>query len=480
MEKKQIIITENHSDIVESQVQKITEFLTNLGLPSDNIIATNKERAIINHTLPDYISQLPEELKKDARYLSKFVVGAGFGLFDYALNSIWNEVTLALRNKAITYGLDIFFDASVGGKMRELYNSEEDLAGLKDNTLLNTCKKLELISETTYKKLAHILDMRNDIGISHPTNYTINAFELMGWFQTCIQDVLQDMPSDSAIQVKAFIENLKNLEVTIEDDKIEKIKGQISSLSSLHCSRILRTIFGLYVSEDSSQILRKNISKMIPIIWSASVDDVKYKIGIMVEGYNNNLHTKKYEKGCEFFEIANGNKYRTESERIINLENLSNELRDAHFGYDNYYTEVPIIKKIMTYFEDSTDIPNEIALNLIHSVMLCRIGRGYSYKRGVSPSGREYYDRFFNILKDDFIPLFIAQLCEFDIQQKLGRKIAMEQALEMITEVKHNIINERYVESLDYLLAKFPNTSRAIFNTEFKKLTAGFLTWENK
>lgn len=480
MDKKQIIITENHSDIVESQVQKITEFLTNLGLPSDNIIATNKERAIINQTLPDYISQLPTELKKDARYLSKFVVGAGFGLFDYALNSIWNEVTLALRNKAITYGLDIFFDASVGGKMRELYNSEEDLAGLKDNTLLNTSKKLELISETTYKKLAHILDMRNDIGISHPTNYTINAFELMGWFQTCIQDVLQDMPSDSAIQVKAFIENLKNLEETIEDEKIEKIKGQISSLSSLHCSRILRTIFGLYVSEDSSQILRKNISKMIPIIWSASVDDVKYKIGIIVEGYNNNLHIKKYEKGCEFFEIANGNKYRTESERIINLENLSNELREAHFGRDNYYTEVPIIKKIMTYFEDSTDIPNEIALNLIHSVMLCRIGGGYTYKRGVSPHGRDYYDRFFNILKDDFIPLFMAQLCEFDIQQKLGRKIAMEQAIEMIKEVKHNIINERYVESLDYLLAKFPGTGRAIFNTEFKKLTAGFLTWETK
>jgi len=477
---KEIIITENHSDIVESQVQKITEFLANLGLPSDNIIATNQERGIINQTLPNYINQLPSELKKDARYLSKFVVGAGFGLFDYALNSIWNEVTLALRNKAITYGLDIFFDASVGGKMRELYNTEEDLAGLKDNTLLNTCKKLELISETTYKKLAHILDMRNDIGISHPTNYTINAFELMGWFQTCIQDVLQDMPSDSAIQVKAFIENLKNLEETIEDDKVEKIKAQISSLSSLHCSRILRTIFGLYVSEESSQILRKNISKMIPIIWGASVDDVKHKIGIMLEGYNNNLHTKKYKKGCEFFEIANGNKYRTENERIINLENLSNELRDAHYAYDNYYHEVPIIRKIMTYFEDSTDIPNEIALNLIHSVMLCRIGRGFSFKNGVSPTGREYYDKFFNMLKDDFIPIFIYQLCEFDIQQKLGRKIAMEQALAMITEVKHNIINERYIESLDYLLEKFPKTEKAIFNTEFKKLTGGFLDWEKE
>ena len=105
MDKKQIIITENHSDIVESQVQKITEFLTNLGLPSDNIIATNKERAIINQTLPDYISQLPPELKKDARYLSKFVVGAGFGLFDYALNS--NVDGIKFYENRIKVGLEI-------------------------------------------------------------------------------------------------------------------------------------------------------------------------------------------------------------------------------------------------------------------------------------------------------------------------------------------------------------------------------------
>lgn len=52
--------------------------------------------------------------------------------------------------------------------------------------------------------------MRNDIGISHPTNYTINAFELLGWLQTCIQDVLNDRPTEAALQVQAFIKNLKS------------------------------------------------------------------------------------------------------------------------------------------------------------------------------------------------------------------------------------------------------------------------------
>src|SRR5690606_7798669 len=125
------------------------------------------ERAIIGQNLPAYIASLPQEIKRDARYWSKFGVGAGFGLFDYSLNAMWNEVILDLRKKAIAYGIDIFFDSAVGGgKNREFYKTEDDLGSLKDAVLLDTCRKLELISDTTYKKLKHILDMRNDIGIS--------------------------------------------------------------------------------------------------------------------------------------------------------------------------------------------------------------------------------------------------------------------------------------------------------------------------
>ena len=255
------------SDIIESQVSRIVNFLDNLGLPSENIIAKNDEREIIGNNLTHYIQKLPANVKRNARYLSKFVVGAGFGLFDYALNSVWNEVVMSLRQKAIAYGIDIFFDAAIGGKLRDSYNKEEDLVGLKDSVLLDTSKKLELISETTHKKLFHILEMRNDIGISHPTNYLINAYELLGWLQTCVQDVLNDKPSESAIQVKAFIDNLKQYNTIIDDQTLKTIALQIKSLASYHCANILRTLFGIYVSPNSNAMLKKNISLLAPIVW---------------------------------------------------------------------------------------------------------------------------------------------------------------------------------------------------------------------
>ena len=258
----------NPTDLVDPQAQRIVEFLQQIGLPYDNIIAEQSERNIIGTNLPAYIESLPQEIKRDARYLSKFVVGAGFGLFDYSLNAIWNEVVIDLRKKAITYGLDIFYDSAVGGKARDFYKTEEDLASLKDAVLLDTSRKLELISNTTYKKLKHILEMRNDIGISHPTNYTINAFELLGWLQTCIQDVLNDRPTEAALQVQAFIQNLKTYTSPIDLATKKTIETKIKELASHHLASILRTTFGIFVFPATDPQVRKNISVIAPTIWS--------------------------------------------------------------------------------------------------------------------------------------------------------------------------------------------------------------------
>ena len=117
-----IVSKNTHTELIDPQAQRVVDFLEQIGLPADNIIAEQSERSIIGQNLPAYIESLPPEIKRDARYLSKFVVGAGFGLFDYSLNAIWNEVVLDLRKKAITYGIDIFFDSAVGGgKNREFY-----------------------------------------------------------------------------------------------------------------------------------------------------------------------------------------------------------------------------------------------------------------------------------------------------------------------------------------------------------------------
>jgi hypothetical protein len=127
------IVPKKTNELIDPQAQLIVGFLQTMGLPSDNVIAAQDERRIIGDNIENLIRDLPAEAKKDARYLSKFVIGAGFGLFDYSLNAVWNEVVINLRRKASVYGLEIFFDSAVGGsKAREHDLREPGAATFQD------------------------------------------------------------------------------------------------------------------------------------------------------------------------------------------------------------------------------------------------------------------------------------------------------------------------------------------------------------
>lgn len=471
------LVPQSQMQLVDPQAQIVVDFLKNIGLPHDNIIASQDQRAIIGQNLPNYIASLPAEVKQGARYLSKFVVGAGFGLFDYSLNAIWNEVVIDLHKKAIAYGLDIFYDAAIGGKSREFYQTEDDLRSVKDAVLLDTCRKLELISDTTHKKLKHILDMRNDIGISHPTNYTINAFELLGWLQTCIQDVLNDRPTAAALQVQAFIQNLKTYTQPLDPANQATISGKINTLPSHHCGNILRTMFGIYVAGDTDPQVRKNISVLAVAVWKASSDDTKYRLGLTLEGYNTNLYRDKYQLGEQFFQSVNGNAFRSNAERAIIVDGLIDQLLAKHNGWDNFHHEAPVVDTISSYINGQQDILPNFSAKLIKVILMCRIGRGITYCNGVSPRGRIYYDRIIGLLGDQFTPTALAALSHYEIQAQLERDICRQQACLALGVLKSGVVNQRLQECIDFLLKYLPNSGKAVFDSRFKTLSAPYITW---
>lgn len=211
------------NDIINTQSQNLIPFdqferyLQDLGLPSDGVIASDRERGMMAIILPDTIQALDHELKREAVYLSKFVASAAIGLYDASLNYVWNEVVISLREKGKLYGLDLFYDAAVGGDIRENYSNEEDLALIKDNTLIDACRNLQIISDVLHEKLKHILYMRNHVGASHPNKENIRTLELLGWLETCVNDIIADTPSEGAIFVQQLIINIKKEELIIND-----------------------------------------------------------------------------------------------------------------------------------------------------------------------------------------------------------------------------------------------------------------------
>lgn len=468
MDKKQLI-PKGANELVADSTQ-FERFLESLSLPTDNVLASTDERQIVGENLPTFLNSLDIEDREDARYLSKFIGATAIGLFDAALNYVWNEVVLNLRKKAVMYGIDLFFDAAVGGKNREMYSSEADLGGIKDQVLLDTCRKLELISDIVYRKLVHILTMRNEIAASHPNVERIGGYELLGWLQTCVKDVLQDRPSESAIQIQSIVQNLKSADRPIDQQDFAHFEAGLRNLSSAHIHNLLVTLFGIFLSDDSSQVLRKNVALLAPPIWRHSLDSVKTKLAGRIDGYRSNLQREKVERAKEFLTIVDGLHFESLPAKIIALEELVRDLNNAHAGWDNFYNEPPVMKQILSYVKSSNDIPEEIKPQLVEAVLKCRIGNGVSYCGGVSSSGKPLYDEFFKLLDDEGMAIAIWYLFQPHINSRLYNERCLKALHEFLSNVRETIISERLIEAVDILLNDIKNAHKANKNKQFVSL----------
>ena len=453
-------------------------YLKEFGLPTDNIIATTEERRVLSANLPHLLDSLPPDEKRSARYLSKFVGATAIGLFDAALNYIWNEVVLNLRKRVVIYGVDIFYDAAVGGKNRESYKDENDLDGLKDSVLLNTCRKLELISDVVYRKLDHILTMRNEVAASHPNVESIGGYELLGWLQTCVKDVLQDRPSQSAIRIKSLVDNIKSRKDVVDSTTASRFSEELRNLSLPHVKNLLVTLFGIFVSPDATQVLRANIAAIVPAVWECADDDVKYRIGTLIDGYRTNLQQDKLDKSIEFLTLVGGRMYETLPAKIIALENLADRIDDVHDGWDNYYHEPPVMREILQFCRDSTDIPKEVIPKLTRVIIRCRLGRGLSYREGVSPAGLPLYDKFLGMIDDSGIVNCIIALFRPEINSKLTNAICQKHLRSLLGTLRSIALSDRLKQMLDYLLADIPRAQKAYLLKEFKDLSAPLIRWK--
>ncbi|HHQ4535039.1 TPA: hypothetical protein ACSP8B_004104 [Aeromonas veronii] len=465
--------------LVSQDFSKFDIYLEQLGLPKDNILASNQERQMISQLFPTLVVSLPDELKRESRYLSKFAAASAIGLFDAALNYVWNEVVLNLREKAISYGLDLFYDAAVGGKLRDLYKTTDDLSSIKDKVLLDTCSKLELISDIIYKKLCHILIMRNDIGASHPNDSSVRALELMSWLQICVQDVIADRPSEAALQVKAFIENLRSKSEVIEDADLKIMQSGLKDLHTKNIDNLLQTIFGMYVGADGNNILKKNISNVAPAIWTHASDNAKFKLGLYLEGYQKNLHNDKFVSGSEFFEFCKGNAFKTLESRTILLDGYLDDLLLAHHGWDNFIHEVPHARNIISYIESETDIPDARRDKFIKIIMECRVGNGVSYCSGVSPQGKVVYDNLLKKLGDNNIVLCLISFYSVSIKSLLDNANCHKNSLEIINLLRKNIVSEKLGQIFDHLIVNAGSIGleKTLNSTEFKKLASSHITF---
>lgn len=312
--------------------------------------------------------------------------------------------------------------------------------------------------------------MRNEVAASHPNVESIGGYELLGWLQTCVKDVIQDKPSSSAIQIKKLVDGLKARQEIIDDASLGRITQEVSCLSSYHVQNLLMLLFRIYVDPATNNTLRKNVALLSPSVWNVSPESIRYKIGVIIDGYRTNLQNEQLNKGKEFLRLVNGEPFETIPSKVIILSTLIDKLSDAHNGFDNFYTEPPIMREILRYFQKSSDIPSEILSNLINIILCCRIGRGVSYYDGVSPAGKFMYDKLLSLLDEEGILVYVSKIFSPDVNYKLNKERCKKQLQEVLELLQNNAISGRVKEILEYVKENIDRVQTINKAREFRSL----------
>lgn len=372
---------------VESFGSQLAAFLAQAGLPTDDVLVPYDRRRPVFQNFAYSLKPLPDDKKNSAIYISKFAAACAVGLFDAALNYLWDETVRNLRTKVAQFDLEYFFDSAVNDtKKRSEFKAESDLEKLQDWELIQGCRKTGIITDSGFRHLDYIRDMRNHASAAHPNQNEITGLQISSWLETCILEVLSKEPDGPVIEVRRLLNNLREERLTESD--LDPIAEGLPSLPADLTASLLRSIVGMYADTNVGSNVKDNIRIVAKSIWDVVEDEPRREVGVKQASLAANGEASRANLLREFIELVQGQEYLTESTLVTEISSALDSLITAHNGWHNFYHEPAPARLLQNLVPVSGSVPSAILSKYVKTLILCRIGNEY----GVSWGATEYYD----------------------------------------------------------------------------------------
>lgn len=372
--------------ILDDTSNSLEQITTALGVPRDILASDDEiENAWIN--LPRVMSKIPPKLRNEG--LAKACVAVSSGLFDSAINYIWNISVIELRNKVKKFGLNVVEQVTDRSSF-----DEKILLNMKDAELLTLCLKLNLITEDGDFFLSQCRDIRNNFSAAHPVVGKIDDSEFISFVNRCAKYALGTDNNPVGVDIKSFIKAIKNGKFDKEQRKIwvKKIEDTHEAQRNL----LLITLHGIFCDPDNNEQSRVN---SLEVCSSLSADFTPKDKEDLI-----NKHSEYIEKGdkkrrkasVQFFEKLKLLTLLDKSEWHSLISNTCSKLKSIHQSFDNFYNEPPFAERLLELSEQA-ETPDTVKNSFVKIITMCAIGNQYgtsesayiSYKKMVgnfSPS----------------------------------------------------------------------------------------------
>ncbi|MCE7060811.1 hypothetical protein [Dyadobacter sp. CY343] len=408
----------------------LVNFLSQHNLPSDGIFVNVPERLNVFRNLDGVIEQINIKEKEQSLYLSKFIAAVASGLFDAALNYLWDETILQIRKRVVQYDLEYFYDNAVTGERRKRLRDEEDLNKVDDYDLIKGAKEIGLISELGFKHLEYINYMRNWASAAHPNQSEITGLQLISWLETCVKEVISLPISNITIQIKQLLTGIKSS--TILDQDAQEIAVFFTNLTQEQINNLVSGFFGIYTKPDTDSQTLQNINKLLPLAWGRVDEDSKNTFGLKYGNFvaNNYQHEKKLAR--EFLQLVNAEGYIPDDLRVVEIETAINNLLSAHHGFNNFYNEPSFAKQLNRILGEPPKVPKALGKKYVLSLVEVFLTNG----NGVTVAAQPIYKDLLSNLDSRLANMAVLSFNDTVISSKLQFQLCQKKFREMIDIVR--------------------------------------------
>lgn len=375
---------------VENQLaafeEGLLEALGTLGLPTEGVFVDFEQRRRAFRNFPDAVDLLAPANRGRAVYLSKFLAAVGAGLFDAALNYLWDETVTELRRRIVAYDLAYFFDIAVPSPdRRKALKGEDDLGRVEDQELIRAAREIGLVSDVGYQQLDLIRFMRNHASAAHPNQNDITALQLMGWVETCIKEVITLPESTAVAETRRLLANVRSGQISTSN--ASATSEFFGDLLPVQADNIGAGLFGIYVEPNSAEPARDGVRLLLPLLWPLVGEDQRQQFGARYGRFVANGDADQARLARELLDVVGAAAYLPEPVRVAELAAAIDELLTAHRGFNNFHNEPGPARRLNNLAGDK--VPDAVRAPYVAALVEVFLTNG----NGVAWNADSYYQQ---------------------------------------------------------------------------------------
>jgi hypothetical protein len=360
--------------VIDSTLPALAALTNALGVPRE-ILASDEEIASAWSGLPRVLKKIPPQRR--TQELAKMCIAVTVGLFDGAINYIWNATILELREKVRAFGLMVV--RQVTG---DTGFDEDALLDLKDADLLNLCLKLNLITEDGFFFLDQCRDIRNNFSAAHPAVGKIDDSEFIAFVNRCAKYGLGDERNPVGVDIQAFVTALKAGKCSQQQagQWVQRLKDTHEAQREL----LFGTLHGMYCDPALSEETRLNALSISKYFADNFTPKIQSDLIDRHQDYLAKGDTKRHIASQQYFEKLGLLAILGDAERHGIISSACKRLFSVHQAFDNFYNEPPFAERLYQIV-GQVPVPDTVKQELVETVVTCAVGNAYGVSRAAYP-----------------------------------------------------------------------------------------------